>query len=179
LIWRRFRKSAPNTDDWWRRADALADAPARDAVDRLEHDINPHPSADDETERQIEMIAGLGDLAALATSAALPVIPTQHRVIGGDACHFIAPIGIGAETEGTGKLFLTATRLVVMGAAGRAVPWHRVRRVSRDARELVVVVAGDAEPLVLRCNTYGEALAAGYIMRTLLASTAAASPARD
>jgi hypothetical protein len=168
LIWP-FRKSPTSKIDsaWWQAADAAAEQPASAAIDALATSSSSAATTADERERQEEMLAGLRELADIVTAAELPVLSTQHRVIGADRCHFIAPVSLEAEAGGAGKLFLTSARLVFIGGRVRAWPWHRVRKVSRAGRSIIVVVAGEGEDLLLQCNTYGEALAAEYVVRKL------------
>lgn len=169
MIWRVFRKTkAPAIDAaWWQRADEAAAAPTTEAVEQLALGTAASPAAADEAERQSEMIAGLRDLVALAGGTDLPTVATQHRVIGADRCHLIAPVSLGADAGAAGKLFLTSTRLVFVSGRPTAWPWHRVRRITRAGRDLVVVVTGEPETVVLRCNTYGEALAAEFMAKAL------------
>ena len=170
MIWRVFRKSRTSATEaaWWQQADAVAEAPTAEAVAGLERGVASPAVAPDEAERQDEMLGGLRDLVAVGSAGDLPLIATQHRVIGADRCHFIAPVSLGADAGAAGKLFLTSTRLVFVSGRPAAWPWHRVRRVARAGRDLCIVVAGEPEPVILRCNTYGEALVAHYMMKTLL-----------
>jgi hypothetical protein len=169
LIWRVFRKSTTPTTDttWWLRADEAAAAPTAAAVAQLASGMASPSAAPDDAERQDEMIAGLRDLLALTSGTDLPTVATQHRVIGADRCHLIAPVSLGADAGAAGKVFLTSTRLVVVSGRPTAWPWHRVRRVTRTGRDLVVVVTGEPEPVLLRCNSYGDALVAQHMMKTL------------
>jgi hypothetical protein len=170
LIWRAFRKSSSQKVDaaWWASADAAAASPTAEALDALGRGLGPASAAPDEAERQEEMLAGLRDLAAVSGGTTLPTIETQHRVIGADRCHLIAPVSLGAEAGAAGKLFLTSARLVFVGGRPTAWPWHRVRRVTRAGRDLIVIVTGEPEPLVLRCNTFGEALVGHYMAEKLM-----------
>jgi hypothetical protein len=165
VIWRAFRTSRPQpqTTSWWRDAESAADAPTADVLDRLRSGIVPHAEAPDEAERQEEMLDGLGQLQAVVTSAALPVLITQHRVIGADVCHFVAPVSLAGDVAVPGKLFLTAERLVFAGGRVQAWSWHRVYEVTRSGRMLAVVLAGGAEGLRVQCNTYGDALVARHV----------------
>jgi hypothetical protein len=170
LFWRPFRGSpAPTTTvAWWRDADAAADAPSAAVVEDLARRIAMDPGAadPDEAERQEEMLAGLTDLLELAGQA-LPILQTQHRAIRTDVCHLIAPVSLGVDAGAAGKLFLTSARLLVVGGVPAAWPWHRVRRVDRAGRDLVITATGGGHALVLGCNTYGDALAAAHIARRL------------
>ena len=157
-MWRPFRKSTPAASAdaaWWRDASAVADAPTDDAIAALEQRAS-FESVED-ADRQREMIAGLRQLAEIATSPELPVVLTQHRVIGADTCHFIGPASRVGGTDSSGKLFLTSTRLVLVTGAVAAWPWHRVTSVARMDRDLIFTMSG-AEPVHVRLNTFGEAL---------------------
>lgn len=125
MIWRAFRKPSrtPHTDAWWRTADAVAASPVAPAIERLAAEALPRDSADaahaDEAERQQEMIDGLRALRVLADVDTLPVIATQHRVIGGDTCHFVAPVTLAGDAGAGGKLFLTSARVIFAGDRSR------------------------------------------------------------
>jgi len=108
------------------------------------------------------MLEGLRELLTVASSAALPAIHTRHRVIGTDACHFMAPATRSEGGEEAGKLFLTAQRVIFAAGHVTAAPWHRVRAVVRDGRALALTVAG-AGDWVFRCNTYGDAMVACHL----------------
>jgi hypothetical protein len=177
VFWRKFRKISEETSDdaWWRRADELSASPDPDAVAALEgampaDDRNGAPDAD--AERRLEMIDGLRDVLRVASSSELPVVATQHRVIGQDTCHLVAPVTLVAEAAAPGKLFVTSARLLFAGGRVTAWPWHRVQRVTRHGRDLVVVVAGAAEPMHLQCNTYGDALVAAHLATRLRGGSA-------
>lgn len=162
-MWRPFRKSSPAASvdaAWWREASALADDPAAAAIDALEQRASVDHVED--ADRQREMIAGLRQLAEIASRPELPAIATQHRVIGADTCHFIGPASRVAETDSSGKLFLTSTRLVLVTGGVAAWPWHRVTHVMRVDRDVVFSVSG-ADPVQVRLNTFGEALVVRHI----------------
>lgn len=165
MAWSFFRRRAaavhPDVELWWRDANAAALRPTREGLDELRPRLSPEAEVD-ERERQLEMIDALEHLCRLADSAALPVLDTQHRVIGADACHFMAPVGAPDHADAIGKLFLTNHRVIFAGGASIAWPWHRVRRVTRHERD-VLFEAGDTLALRLRCNTFTDALAAASI----------------
>lgn len=176
MIWRAFRKPSrsPNTDAWWRTADAVAAAPVGAAIDRLAADaLAPH-GADaahaDEAERQQEMIDGLRSLQQLAALPALPVVVTQHRVIGSDVCYRVAPVTLAGEAGAVGKLFLTSARLIFAAGAVTAFPWHRVREVVRRDRDVIVTATGGAA-LHVRANNYADALAVCFLAGRLKAGS--------
>ncbi|MEZ5317891.1 MAG: hypothetical protein R2752_10870 [Vicinamibacterales bacterium] len=167
MFWRAFRRrTAPTPEQatWWADADAAAADPDVETITRLR--TAAPPGDEDETERQAEMIEGLEELAAIAT-AELPVLVTQHRVIGTDTCHFVAPASLVDGDAVPGKLFLTSSRLVFAGPRVVTWPWHRVRRVER-AQRMVLVSAGGEEVARWQCNTYGEAMTTAYLARRLM-----------
>ena len=157
-MWRPFRKSAPAASadgGWWREASAVADAPTDAAIDALEQRAT-FDSVED-ADRQREMIAGLRQLAEITSSSELPVVVTQHRVIGADTCHFIGPASRVGGTDSSGKLFLTSTRVVLVTGTVAGWPWHRVTSVARVDRDVIFTVSG-ADAVHVRLNTFGEAL---------------------
>lgn len=169
MFWRVFRKSASARPDqaWWRRADEAAEAPSLEVIELLAASRAP-AEALDELERQDEMLEGLRDLLALAAATDLPALVTQHRVIGTDTCHLVAPAGLVDQGNTPGKLFITSRRVLFAGGRAVAWPWHRVHTVTRHGRDLLVHVAGAVEVLHIRCNTYGDALAARYLATRLM-----------
>ena len=111
------------------------------------------------------MLAGLDALATLAAEP-LPVLTTQHRVIGADTCHFIMPVTLADGVPAPGKLFVTSARLIVAAGGSRAWPWHRIRSVTRAGRELLVNGAGDATLRII-CNNFADALVVEHVARQL------------
>ena len=94
MAWSFFRRAATTTDgrqaDWWRAAHAALVDPANASLDHLTATLID-PSQLDERERQEEMLEAVSRVIAL-DAAALPELETQHRVIGTDRCHFMAPV---------------------------------------------------------------------------------------
>jgi len=160
--WRKTSSSAVDAS-WWHEADAIAARPDLGAIDRLARAVPEAADASDEAERQHEMIEGLRQLADVAALSALPAIATQHRVIGGDACYWVAPVSLPGETGAAAKLFVTSARLVLSAGHVRAWPWHRVSRVLRQGRDVIAVVTGVPDPLHVQCNTYGDALIVAHL----------------
>jgi hypothetical protein len=152
MAWSFFKKRAdpphPDSAQWWRDANAAALQPTRDAVDELRRRIAAEAELD-ERERQIEMLEGLDNLCVVIAQAVLPVLDTQHRVIGADACHFMAPVSAPDHGDAIGKLFLTSQRVIFAGGASIAWPWHRVRGVARHERD-VLFEGGETLALRLR-----------------------------
>jgi len=177
VIWRAFQRSSPpslNVAGWWRNAQAAADSPSADAIRALRQSMVTSAQSPDEAERQEEMIDGLEQLLALA-GGALPILETQHRVIGADVCHLAVPCGLAGGVETPGKLFLTSARLIFSGGRVQAWPWHRVRQVVRAERALLFAIAGVPDEIQINCNTYGDALAAVYLAGRLRTSPASRS----
>src|SRR5262249_47497848 len=156
--------SSPSLNEagWWRDAQAAADSVSANAIRTLRQSMVTASESPDEAERQEEMIDGLEHLLTLA-GGALPILDTQHRVIGADVCHLAVPCGLAGETETPGKLFLTSARLIFSGGRVQTWPWHRVRQVVRVERALVFTIAGVPDDIHINCNSYGDALAAGYL----------------
>jgi hypothetical protein len=172
MAWGFFKKKTdavdPRSAIWWRDAHAGLSAPTPDVI----ADLRTRLAADteiDERERQDEMLDALERLHALAAldpHTPLPVLATQHRVIGTDVCHFMAPVSAPDHGDAAGKLFLTSQRVIFAGGASIAWPWHRVRRASRHERD-VLVESGDTLALRLRCNSYGDAVVALALIERL------------
>ena len=154
----RSTPAQPDTADWWREANAMALRPDADRLTALRSKVVDAASAPDAAELQEEMIDGLERLIALAGEPALPVIATQHRVIGSEACHFIAPVSLIEQVDSSGKLFATAARLVFAGGSVRQWPWHTVATITREERDVVIGLRGRPGAARLRTNTYGDAM---------------------
>jgi hypothetical protein len=169
VIWRVFRRASPKpqTDSWWRDAEQAAAAPSAEALEALHARVAPADADLDEAERQEEMVDGLRQMLAVAETADLPVVVTQHRVIGADACYFVAPVSLAGDVASPGKLFLTADRLIFASGKVQAWPWHRVHEVARAGRLLAVVLNGGTEGARLQCNTYGDALVVWHLAQRL------------
>jgi hypothetical protein len=163
VIWRVFRRPSTNSrsDSWWRDAERAADAPTAALLDELHARVARASDNLDEVERQEEMIDGLRQMLDL------PVVVTQHRVIGGDACFFVAPVSLMGDVAAPGKLFVTADRVIFASGKVQAWPWHRIREVVRAGRSLSVVLNGGSEGVRLQCNTYGDALVVWHLAERL------------
>jgi hypothetical protein len=161
VIWRAFKRSSPSDNEtaWWQQANAAADAVTAEAIAALRAELSATGRSADDLERQEEMVEGLEQLLA-SRSEPLPMVHTQHRVIGDDVCHFVAPATLSADVDAPGKIFVTSRRLIFAGGRVQAWPWHRVRRVVRIERALAVSIAGGPEDVHFTCNTYGDAMVA-------------------
>jgi hypothetical protein len=163
VIWRVFRRSpsASPSPAWWDAARSAELAPSAGALASLRQSLATAP---DERERQVEMLEGLEQLAALA-GAEPAVIQTQHRVVGTDACHMVAPACLVGITDHPGKLFITSRRLIHVGESVRSWPWHRIGGVERTDRALEITILGAPDTVNLICNSYGDAMAAAHLAR--------------
>ena len=171
MIWRWFSKTRAadaQASAWWAAADAMAERPDAHALAALE----AQATADsvDETEQREEMLDGLRQLLELAAAGQTPVLETQHRVIGADVCHFVAPVTLVQDIGMPGKLFLTSNRLVFAGGRVQAWPWHRLRDMTRRGRDLFITLTGGPIVVRLQCNTYGDAMTARHIATRLTRS---------
>jgi hypothetical protein len=156
-IWGRWGSPrAPDNASWWTDANAAAEAPTAERIAALRY-AAATPSNPDEAERTEEMLDGLDRLVALHEASTLPVMSTQHRVIGADVCHFSTPASLRQETDVPGRVFVTSTRLIFAATRVHAWPWHRVTRVLRAERAITAVVSG-GDPPILIFNSYGDAL---------------------
>lgn len=169
MPWGFFRRKAdalhPSVELWWRDASATLSHPTRAALDDLRPRLAPEAELD-ERERQNEMLDAIERLCAFADREDLPVLDTQHRVIGTDLCHYMAPVSAPDHGDAAGKLFLTSRRVIFAGGASIAWPWHRVRGTARHERD-VVFEGGDTLSLRLRCNNYGDAVVAAALAERL------------
>jgi hypothetical protein len=148
----------PDTSAWWHEANALAATPDPERTATLRAQMSDPLEAPDVAECQEEMLEGLEQLQALIEAPALPVVVTQHRVIGNEVCHFLAPASLIGDVDAAGKLFATAARLVFAAGGVRQWPWHAITAVTRVERDAVLGVRGQPEAARLRLNTYGDAL---------------------
>ena len=159
MIWNVFRRrsAAPSAElQWWRDAEREAATPTSDGVTRLRAALAAQTSTTDH-EAQDELLEAMEAVLA-AAPAPLPVVTTQHRVIGTDACHFTAPVTLAAEVGIPGRLFLTSARCIFAGGKVQTWPWHRVRQVLRSGRDVALVVAGQDAHVHLQTNSYTDAL---------------------
>lgn len=149
----------------------MAGAPTETAIGALEQRATFDHVED--ADRQREMIAGLRQLAEIASDPDLAAVATQHRVTGADTCHFIGPASRVGGMDSGGKLFLTSTRVVLVTGAVAAWPWHRVTSVARVDRDVVFTVSG-ADAVHVRLNTFGEALVVRHVAERLASRRASA-----
>lgn len=127
---------------------------------------------DDEVELEIEMLqSGLDtiDLRDFVATNGLPVVESQHRVIGEDTCHFSSPVFLANDGfDRTGRLFLTNRRLVFAGTPRATLTWSSVRQIAHESRDLIVHPVAAGVVYHFRCNSFSDARRAAFIARVLL-----------
>ena len=126
----------------------------------------PDVPVEDDPEIQEEMHDGLERVRRADAAGALPVLDTQHRVIGGDVCHLAVPASMPDRADAFGKLFLTDRRVIFAGPAPVALGLGRVIKADRQQRD-VVIAAGGGGLLRFRCNSFGDAMIAVWMLDRL------------
>jgi hypothetical protein len=129
---------------------------------------------------QLHAVEAAWALSVRIERQGLPVVPTQHRVIGPDRCHFTTPAFLANDgPDRTGRLFLTNRRVVFGATPPVSIAWERTRRIDADGRDLRVEVPGLT--YVFRCNGHQEArcaaLVAGALRRAATTPGAGRPPA--
>ena len=135
---------------------------------------------EDEAALELEIADGLlavaGMMDAAARGDALPVVPTTHRALGGEACHFLAPAWRpDAGDDSGGKLILTPRRLLYLGAPSVTLSWPHVARV-RDYDRDILVETRPGRMLAFRCNSYSDTLRGVWLAQQLVNLPSRASP---
>lgn len=172
---------------WWRRAGGRAAEQAtqawiaawhqaiqaRDetALQALEVQTRQRSTAGEDVEIEEEMIDAARRAIALEReidSTGLPVLTTNHRVVGMDACHFSAPASLVDDgSQPSGRLLFTSSRGIFVGGPKLIqIPWQSVRDAQDHERDIRLIRG--AEAIRFRCNTYGDAIAGALIARRLV-----------
>lgn len=124
--------------------------------------------ADVEVEREmLDALAQLRTIQQHSGAGTLPLVETQHRVVGTEACYFAAPASLAADAaHASGRLLMTATRAIFVGS-GRtsATPWHSVHEIVRLERDVLLLRADQSPAAHFRFNTYGDAVVAAFLVR--------------
>jgi hypothetical protein len=171
--WFQGKSPAERRLDEWRAAwQRVSDAPNNSDIETLAADLTALGLPEEEIEIEREMIDGLAVLLQLRSdveTSGLPVIPSGHRVLGTESCHFSAPCSMPDEpSEPSGRLMFTGVRAIfVGGSAALTIPWHGVANVLQQHRD-VILVRRDREALHrFRCNVFTDAMSAAFLARTL------------
>lgn len=152
----------------WMKAVSNPDAAAlRD----LRAHLDQLPVSDEDLEIEREMLEGLEHLTDFASTVArngLPSLPTGHRVVGSDTCHFTAPASMPDDpAQPSGRLLLTSARAIFVGARSVTVPWHAVGQSMQTDRDLILVRLDGSALYRFRCNSFDDALCGAFIARRL------------
>ncbi len=131
-------------------------------------------SVEEDPEILEEMNDGLARVQAAEAAGALPVLETQHRAIGADVCHLAVPASMPDRADTYGKLFLTDRRIVFAGPSPASVGLGRVIKVDRQQRDVVIIAGGDL--LRFRCNSFGDAMLAVWMLERLKRPAPPAAP---
>ena len=124
------------------------------------------PPPEDDPEIQQEMADGLEAVRRAEQAGSLPVLETQHRAIGTDACHLAVPASMPDKSDAFGKLFVTERRVLFAGGASVSLGIGRIVKVDRHQRDVVLISGGDG--LVrFRCNSFGDAMLAVWMIERL------------
>ena len=123
-------------------------------------------STEDDPEILQEMEDGAEAVRRAEAAGTLPVLETQHRAIGSDICHLAVPVSRPDEAEAFGKLFVTNRRVIFSGPSPVAVGLGHIIKTGRQQRDLVIV-SGSAGVIRLRCNSFGDAMLAAWLLDKL------------
>jgi hypothetical protein len=183
-----FRRSRNGTDDrlvaWRRTWSAAANDPSAAHLPALTAQLTAFNLPEEEVEIEREMLHALDELLRLraaVSTVGLPIVETTHRVIGGDRCHFSAPVSLpDDDAQPSGRLLLTASRAVFVGA-GRTmhVAWHAVGDVRLADRDLLLVRRDRQHLYRFRCNTYADAVCGSFLSGHLSATLRQGPPAAE
>jgi hypothetical protein len=168
----------------WRQAwQAAAQASAVDTAEvaALRASLDRLALPEDDLEIEREMLDGLDRKMALASSiveSGLPAIPTGHRIVGHEICHFSAPVSVPDDpAQPTGRLLLTSGRAIFQGGVrGTTIAWHTVGDAAHVDRDLVLVTVSRESLHRFRCNTYADAMCAAHLARLLSPKSRRAEP---
>jgi hypothetical protein len=121
-------------------------------------------------EIQDELNDGLERVRRAEAAGALPVLVTQHRAIGADACHLAVPASMPDRDDAPGKLFVTDRRVIFAGPSPVTLGVGRILAAERRQRD-VVIAAGASGRLCFRCNSFGDAMLAVWMLDRLRKAT--------
>ncbi len=169
----RTPKGDPRLEAFHQEVAAACEAADAASIDRLRARREALGFSEDEAAIELEMLDGLQNLTDFVAQVArdgLPVLETQHRVLGADRCHFWTPAFLPDQVEASGKLFFTEHRFVFVGGGVTSVPWSGVTQVRRDGRDLVMNVPARDTVFRFRCNAFSESLRGRFLADRLIAA---------
>lgn len=156
--------------EWIAAAAAVDPAAVCPLRERLAQLASGRPDDDFEIEREmLDALEHVVRFAAAADEHGLPIITTGHRVVGMDRCHFSAPASMPDDpAQPSGRLLMTNTRAIFVGGSrGVTLPWHAVAAPVQSDRDLILVRLDRTALHRFRCNSYQDALTAGFLARRL------------
>lgn len=159
-------------EEWRREWQGVAKEPDPSRVASLAAALETLGLPDEDLEIEREMLDGLRqfiDLRETVDRAGVPVLDTGHRVVGTDACHFVACASMPDDAiQPAGRLILTNSRAIFFGG-GRTVslPWHAVGDVGHADRDVILTGRDRSRVYRFRCNTFSDALCGAYLARQI------------
>jgi hypothetical protein len=174
-FWRRLtgaRDASRGLSEWRTAWTAAAASPDERQIGELRARLDQLAAPDDDLEIEREMLDALERLVEFAAgveSEGLPAIPTGHRVVGADVCHFIAPASMPDDpAQPGGRLLLTSARAIFVGGSrGVTLAWHSVVRPAQVDRDVILVRTDGAALYRFRCNSFDDALRGAFVARRL------------
>lgn len=154
--------------DWRARWTRALENPEDADVKAMRGELEAAERSGADVEVEAEMLDALEQLIVTRTQAAsgsLPLIATQHRVVGMEPCHFTAPVSLPADpSQASGRLLVTPGRAIFVGG-GRtsASAWSTVHRIVRVERDVLLLRADETAAAHFRFNTFGDALVAAFL----------------
>jgi hypothetical protein len=168
--WRGSPRGDEKVRAWRAGWEQALSAPREADPERLRHELDQLAPDLEDVEVETEMLDALVSLRQLHAGAErgeLPILDTQHRIVGTEPCHFTAPASLPDDPAQTsGRLLITPTRALFVGA-GRThvVAWHTVHDAVRVDRDVVLMRADKSAGAYFRLNTYGDAVATVFFAR--------------
>ena len=168
----RLPRAQRGTTEWRQAWSAAVLNPDCQAVRDLRARLDQLASPDADLEFEQEMLDALEHVLEFAVAVAqdgLPTIPTGHRVVGTDICHFTAPASMPDDpAQPSGRLLLTNARAIFVGGTrGLTVAWHAVAPPVLADRDVLLVRHDGTALYRVRCNSFDDALCAGFVARQL------------
>lgn len=154
--------------DWRARWTQALEQPEDADVQGLRGELEEAERGGTDVEVEGEMLDALEQLIITrmqAATSSLPLIATQHRVVGMEPCHFTAPVSLPSDpAQASGRLLATPVRAIFVGG-GRtsASAWHAVHKVVRVERDVLLLRADDTPAAHFRFNTYADAVVAAFL----------------